>query len=113
MARKSLHKQYDTNPEKMRDHDRKWRYGMEPGQFVQMVREQDGSCAVCRKKPATHVDHDHTTGNVRGILCNHCNMALGCMNDDPKRLASAVDYLVQSMRKQIVDTLSKRVEVMG
>jgi hypothetical protein len=39
------------------------------------------------------VDHDHRTGKVRGLLCNHCNAGLGCLRDDPAVIQSAIDYL--------------------
>jgi hypothetical protein len=58
------------------------------------------SCKICNttltddRGPAGRcVDHDHTTGEVRGILCNNCNRALGLLGDSTQRLESATDYL--------------------
>ena len=59
------------------------KYGLAPGDYEIMLAAQDGHCALC---PATasdasgrslHIDHDHATGRVRGLLCAHCNLALG------------------------------------
>ena len=62
-----------------------------------MIESQNNKCKVCKTdlEPGkkTHVDHDHATGAVRGILCNHCNLALGLIKDDPKILQAMIDYL--------------------
>ena len=54
-------------------------------------------CDVCGQRPsrksAMAIDHCHVTGRVRGILCKDCNLVLGWMNDDPKRLRALADYL--------------------
>lgn len=60
-----------------------------------MFQAQSGRCAICHdqfeKRP--HVDHCHTTGTVRGLLCHLCNVGLGAFRDNTKRLQSAIDYL--------------------
>jgi len=55
------------------------KYGINLERFNQMLAEQKGVCAICLKPSARayHVDHDHKTGNVRGILCHQCNTSLG------------------------------------
>ncbi|MDQ3714717.1 MAG: endonuclease VII domain-containing protein [Actinomycetota bacterium] len=58
-----------------------------------MLAKQDGLCAVCQMAPAGHVDHDHDTGKVRGLLCFNCNGGLGQFKDRIDILAAAVDYL--------------------
>ncbi len=51
------------------------------------------SCAICGSLEDLKVDHCHETGEIRGVLCHHCNVALGHMRDDPERLRKAADYL--------------------
>lgn len=78
---------------------RQYLYGLTPERYVEMLEEQGGVCAICGtdewpgKDNRPHVDHDHSTGRVRGILCSHCNHGLGKFRDDPKRLRAAAEYL--------------------
>lgn len=66
-------------------------------QEVQAMREaQGGVCAICRTAAAVHVDHDHQSGKVRGMLCFNCNAALGHLRDDPILFRRAVRYLAAS-----------------
>lgn len=68
-------------------------YGLSPEALAQMIDEQGGRCAICRERPAEHVDHDHLTGTVRRVLCFPCNAALGHFLDRPDLLRAAIDYL--------------------
>lgn len=56
---------------------------------------QEGRCAICDRTPERrlHIDHDHDTGELRGLLCHHCNTALGNFRDDPELLQRAIEYL--------------------
>lgn len=75
------------------------RYGMTVDQFRSMTEQQGGVCAICRRRaktPRLHVDHCHTTGAVRGLLCEKCNVALGLFDDDPERMREAATYLEKS-----------------
>lgn len=90
---------------------RKWglqaRYGMSPAEYDALYREQSGRCAICtiHKEPWQPgggvkgryrflvVDHDHSTGRVRGLLCFNCNLAIGHFRDDPLLMLAAVAYI--------------------
>ncbi|MFC5359558.1 endonuclease VII domain-containing protein [Azospirillum himalayense] len=63
-----------------------------------MLVAQGGVCAICRLVPEgnLHVDHSHTTGCVRGLLCRKCNTAIGLLQDDPQILKEAAIYLTRS-----------------
>ena len=81
-------------------HERRSRlYGLSQQQFEQLIQQQGGQCALCRKPFAaaqqTHVDHDHTTLIVRGVLCSRCNTALGLLRDDPDLMRKAAGYVEQ------------------
>ena len=69
------------------------KYGMTEADFDRMVAKQGGLCAVCQKRAATQVDHDHKTGKVRAILCLKCNAGLGALKDEERLVWEAVDYL--------------------
>ena len=66
-----------------------------------MAVAQNGKCAICgyeflKGKPQNcHIDHNHTTGKIRGLLCAKCNLLLGCANDNIPTLYKAIDYLKQ------------------
>jgi hypothetical protein len=91
----------DTQPEiareRVRDATLKAKYGVTASAYSAMLVAQGGKCATCptehtvRKKLS--VDHCHSTGKVRGLLCQPCNMALGLLKDNTDTLLRAVDYL--------------------
>jgi hypothetical protein len=57
------------------------------------IKETTKECVICGNKGKLVVDHDHKTGQVRGMLCNHCNRGLGHFRDDPTLLEFAAQYL--------------------
>ncbi len=87
--------------EKSPHYNRQRTYGITQEQHEVLLASQDGRCAICGsaewpapvKGGRPHVDHDHATGAIRGLLCGHCNNGLGNFGDDPPRLRSAADYL--------------------
>jgi hypothetical protein len=75
---------------------------VEPDDYPRLFARQKGGCAICGRPETAPfrgkarrlaVDHDHATGNNRGLLCGRCNRALGYFDDDPERLLIAVAYL--------------------
>lgn len=72
-------------------------YGTTPDKVAELFSRQKGNCAICVKpflnSKTRHIDHDHKTGVVRGLLCQRCNMALGLLDDSPSRLIAAAAYL--------------------
>lgn len=80
----------------------KRKYGITVEEYDRMLYVQRGLCAICGSdSPGAKwrffaVDHDHATGEVRGLLCNSCNAGLGKFADDPGRLAAAILYLEKS-----------------
>lgn len=93
-----------SNPERARELHRKSerkrklkRYGLTELQYNDMLAKQNNLCAICFCENKTtrdwHVDHCHTTGKVRGILCHHCNLLLGNARDNQMILNSASKYL--------------------
>ena len=75
----------------------KRKYGMTVEQYDAMLKAQGGGCFICGRPPrediSLHVDHDHSTGRVRGILCFCCNNALADFKEDPQLLQKAITYL--------------------
>lgn len=80
-----------------REEHLKRKYGMTIEEYGEMLAAQGGGCFICGRPPrddiSLHVDHDHSTGQVRGILCFRCNNALADFQEDPGLLAKAADYL--------------------
>jgi hypothetical protein len=76
-----------------REYHLRRRYGIGVAEYEALVAEQGGVCAVCRTRTPEHVDHDHLTGAVRGVLCSGCNQGLGNFRDSAAALRQAIDYL--------------------
>ncbi|WP_431952171.1 endonuclease VII domain-containing protein [Actinacidiphila sp. bgisy167] len=69
------------------------KYGITTAELDTMIGEQFGICCICLDAPAEHVDHDHGTGRVRGVLCFSCNAALGQFKDRPDVIRRAAAYV--------------------
>ncbi len=72
---------------------RKYLYGITQEEFDRKYQEQGGLCAICRVNPATSVDHNHETGENRGLLCGNCNRGLGLFRELIANFESAIAYL--------------------
>jgi hypothetical protein len=87
--------------DKSRDYDLKRNYGISSEIYEQMKKDQDGKCAICKtddpkgRHGVFAVDHCHTTGKVRGLLCNKCNVGLGSFRDNVESLENAIKYLTE------------------
>lgn len=86
------------------------RYGITEAEYDRLVKQQRNRCAVCKTTkvggPPTrnrywHIDHDHVTGQVRGLLCARCNLAIGQLQDDPKVIRAALRYVEQHRQTQL------------
>lgn len=71
----------------------KFRYGLSLADYDALLIRQGGGCAICGTPSDLHVDHDHATGRVRGLLCRGCNIGVGHFADDSHRVAAASLYL--------------------
>lgn len=96
------------NPEKMRQYYRDYyrrhperaiakklrKYGLTIEKYKELLDSQAGGCAICGAPPTTErtldVDHDHTTGAVRGLLCNRHNVVLGLVKDSTEDLQGLI-----------------------
>jgi len=76
---------------------RRWEktYGLSVEAYYTMQQTQQGLCALCKTAPAEAIDHCHTTGQVRKLLCTNCNLGLGSFFDNPTVLRRAADYVEQ------------------
>lgn len=80
-----------------RAHHLKNKFGITEEQYNEMLTTQNNKCALCETldSPTRRlaVDHDHTTGKIRALLCDRCNRGIGLMNEDTMRLRAAIEYL--------------------
>lgn len=84
------------DPEWARRHRLRKQFGLSAQDYEQMWDAQDGRCAICRRPEngrRLDVDHCHETGEVRGLLCNPCNQALGLLGEDTERIQAVLTYL--------------------
>ena len=101
--REDIRRRRATSPEEYRqreaDRHLERKYGLTRIEWVAMLKGQRGKCAICKMKFSEGqkicVDHCHTTGRVRGLLCDLCNKGIGAMRDDAELVLSAYRYLMQ------------------
>jgi hypothetical protein len=93
-------REHNARPERkraLRDGYYRRKFGISADEFDELLDKQGGGCAICRKRPerdaSLHLDHDHETGVVRGILCLSCNQGIGKFRDDAGLLERAAAYL--------------------
>ena len=97
------------NPDYKVSYDLKRKFGITLGQYNEKKASQDGRCAICGDIPSQlrggkivrlSVDHDHATGEVRGLLCNKCNRGIGYLQDSVDILQLAAEYLSKYATKK-------------
>ena len=102
-SRSAYMKEYTTAfPDKIKNGHLQRTFGIDMTDYIRMAVEQKNLCAICGQ-PETQkrgdklktlaVDHDHTTGTIRGLLCSDCNTGLGKLKDDKAVLNAAIAYL--------------------
>jgi hypothetical protein len=100
-VRARIRRSYTKHREK-RLEARKWnhmlaKYGLDKSQYVVLLAHQEHRCAVCDGpligKTKVCVDHNHSTGKVRGLLCDGCNRGIGLLKDNPVVLGRAAQYV--------------------
>jgi hypothetical protein len=74
---------------------RRRQYGINEEEYNNMIISQNNICAICHKPShkTLHIDHDHITGMVRGLLCSNCNTGIGFLKEDISILTRAIKYL--------------------
>jgi hypothetical protein len=89
----------------------KYSYGIDLDKYNELLQQQNGRCAICKIEFTTHkfqivVDHNHSTNQVKGLLCHTCNRGLGLLKDNIQVLYSAIRYLkrVQNKSDELLET---------
>lgn len=112
---RSCFKQHVTPKISRQEYSRFWqtnkKYGIDKSGFEVLWIAFRGKCGICdaeliqptegkgQPRNACVIDHDHITGNIRGLLCNSCNKGLGLFNDDVVLLRSAINWMEQRNEK--------------
>lgn len=91
-------------PKKLREYQLQHNYGLSLDDFNRLLESQNNRCAICLKDSPGgknwHVDHCHQTGEVRGVLCQKCNQAIGMFYEDLEILDRAKEYIKKHEPKQ-------------
>jgi hypothetical protein len=90
-------KQTPEGRQRDRDGHLRRAHGITQADYEGMVEAQHGRCKICGRVPrkSFHIDHDHVTGRIRGLLCSACNHALGLFAESPQRLQRAAEYVTR------------------
>lgn len=91
-----------TRTKQLNKHNNLRKYGITTAEWQEMFDSQGGKCRLCGREHSENnkttllvVDHNHDTGQVRGLLCSWCNRGLGFLQDNPELLKAAATYLEQ------------------
>lgn len=116
---------YQANHQSVRERAKKWckdnparkknqwliaHYGITLNQYTVLQIEQNNLCVICNEKPIKLVvDHNHASGEVRGLLCTQCNSGLGMFKDRIENLERAVEYLKNAIKRKEINSDSTSV----
>ena len=81
------------------------RYGLTPETYAELLTHQQEGCAICGKKGRLHIDHNHKTKVVRGVLCENCNRGVGMFQEDPVLMRAAASYVTKTEHLSRLPTL--------
>ena len=105
-------KQYrEKNRQALSDGERQRRFGITPERYSELLKSQNGTCAICKqpetatrlgKVKALAVDHCHQSGAVRGLLCADCNTGIGKLKENVDIFQSAIQYLEYHLGTQTI-----------
>lgn len=109
-----------ANPDKIFNTHLTRTFGITSLVYYQILADQNGVCAICKceetaidkrsnKVRRLHVDHDHASGAVRGLLCTRCNMAVGYLKDDVQRAEAMAAYLRKHTTATVIYIEPRRV----
>ena len=100
---RECNKEYrEGRKELIKDYQLKHKFGISLEHYNELLNNQNNSCKICRTQCKTGrmlaVDHNHKTGNIRGLLCSCCNRALGLLQDDVHLLEESIKYLKEDSK---------------
>jgi hypothetical protein len=102
---KLYHQQYrqSLNGKETKQRSRLKRYNSTITEYNQIISNQNNQCAICNRvfdpisrQTTAHIDHNHKTGKIRGLLCGSCNRAIDLLQDDPEVCKNAAAYLTET-----------------
>lgn len=94
--RKLYKKEYDNRPESKilaRKAHLLRQYNLNYSTYLDLLNKQNNLCSICKQEKQLYVDHNHETGEVRGLLCHKCNSGIGMLEDNPELTQRATEYL--------------------
>ena len=94
-------------PDLEKNRQLKHRFGITLEDYNEMKKQQDNKCCICKlpfDDVIAHLDHCHTTKQVRGILCSNCNHGLGQFKDSVNNLSEAINYLLTTRKMYAIST---------
>lgn len=92
-------KYYNSRKKHFKEWHLKRAYNITAQENTKMLIQQNNSCKICGNEFTgippfrPHVDHDHQTNKIRGLLCNNCNVGIGMLNDDPTTIRNAIKWI--------------------